>query len=114
MKSQKRPYMKEPDYGNAEPMNTSRMATNRGTTDNPSKEQSNKPGQMPSKDNQKQSEADTLKRLKEMKDKREEKERKRGAGREDMMSRQRQDTIMRREEEKKKKAQGMGGGSVVG
>jgi len=29
-----------------------------------------------------------------MKDKREEKERKRGAGREDMMSRQRQDTIM--------------------
>lgn len=106
--------MKEPDYGNAEPINTSRMATNRGTTDNPSKEQNTKPGQMPSKDNQKQSEADTLKRLKEMKDKREEKERKRGAGREDMMSRQRQDTIMRREEEKKKKAQGMGGGTVVG
>ena len=114
MKSQKRPYMKEPDYGNAEPMNTSRMATNRGTTDNPSKEQNNKPGQMSSKDNQKQSEGDTLKRLKEMKDKREEKERKRGAGREDMMSRQRQDTIMRREEEKKKKAQGIGGGTVVG
>ena len=38
----------------------------------------------------------------------------RGAGREDMMSRQRQDTIMRREEEKKKKAQGIGGGTVVG
>jgi len=52
MKSQKRPYMKEPDYGNAEPANTSRMATNRGTTDNPNKEQDNKPGQIPSKDNQ--------------------------------------------------------------
>lgn len=37
-----------------------------------------------------------------------------GAGREDMMSRQRQDTIMRREEEKKNKAQGMGGGTVFG
>lgn len=36
------------------------------------------------------------------------------AGRDDLMSRQRQDTIMRREEEKKKKAQGMGGGSIVG
>ena len=106
--------MKEPDYGNAEPINTSRMPSNRGTTDNPNNEGSNKPGQIPPKDIQKQSEADTLKRLKEMKQKREEKERKRGAGREDMMSRQRQDIIMRREEEKKKKTQGIGGSTVVG
>jgi hypothetical protein len=111
MKSQKRAYMGEPDYGNAEPMNTSRMATNRGTTDNPNKSEGR--GQA-SKDNQKQSGNDTLKRLKEMKEKREQKERKRGAGREDMMSKQRQDTIMRREEEKKKKSQGMGGSTVVG
>ena len=106
--------MSEPSFGNAEPMNTSRMATNRGTTDNPNKEQGSGQNNNPSKDNQRQSEADTLKRLKEMKEKREEKERKRGAGRDDMMSRQRQDTIMRREEEKKKKSQGMGGSNVVG
>ena len=110
--SKKRPYMSEPSFGNAEPMNTSRMATNRGTTDNPKKPEGKE--QEPSNDNQRQSEADTLKRLKEMKEKREEKDRKRGAGRDDMMSRQRQDTIMRREEEKKKKSQGMGGSNVVG
>ena len=64
--------------------------------------------------NPKKTDNETLQRLKEMKEKREEKERKRGAGRDDMMSRQRQDTIMRREEEKKKKSQGMGGSNVVG
>ena len=112
MKGQKRAYMDEPNFGNAEPMNTSRMATNRGTTDNPKKPEGKE--RQPSNDNQRQSENDTLKRLKEMKDKREQKERKRGAGREDMMSKQRQDTIMRREDEKKKKSQGMGGSTVVG
>lgn len=64
--------------------------------------------------NPKNSNNETLKRLQEMKAKRDKKERQRGAGREDMMSRQRQEMIMRREEEKKKKAQGMGGGSVIG
>lgn len=38
----------------------------------------------------------------------------RGAGREDMMSRQRQEMIMRREEEKKKKEKDRGGSNVVG
>ncbi len=105
--------MKEPKLGNAEPMNTSRMTTNRGTTDNLNKEESNKPGQLPSKDVQKQSEADTLKRLKEMKEKREQKERKRGAGREDMMN-NRQREIMEREERKRKNDMDKGGSNVVG
>jgi len=119
--------MNEPDYGNAEPMNISRMARNYGTTDNPNKDgklaavdaqvkKGQERGSQSSKDIQEQSKADTLQRLKKMKEEREKKDqaRKRGAGREDMMSRKRQQDIMQREEEKKKKAQGMGGSNVIG
>lgn len=117
--------MNEPDYGNAEPMNTARTSRNYGTTDNPNKEgklaavdaqvkKGQERGSQSSKDIQEQSKNDTLQRLKKMKEEREKKERKRGAGREDLMSKQRQQTLMQREEEKKRKAQGMGGSTVVG
>lgn len=116
--------MSEPDYGNAEPSNISRMARDYGTTDNPSKEgkfaavdkqvKTSQDKTSSSKDVQEQSKNDTLQRLKKMKEEREKKERQRGAGREDLMSKQRQQMIMSREEEKKKKAQGMGGGAVIG
>ena len=116
--------MGEPTFGEAKPMNTSRMSTNRGTTDNPNKlsavdrqvKEAQEKTSRPSKEESEVSKNETLQRLKKMKEEREKKDqaRKRGAGREDMMSRQRQDTIMRREEEKKNKAQGMGGGTVFG
>lgn len=115
MKGQKRAYMKEPNFGNAEPMNTSRMARNLGTTDKPKMDDSRKSPDKNKPDLQEIAAQARKEARQRLESRRKEREQKRpGAGREDMMSRQRQQMIMAREEQKKKNEKEKGGSNVVG